>query len=517
MDETEGHTVIRHLKIGYLGTDHSWEQLLTQSGTDWTRIHTTTSVDVTKYSTVIAGRRVSHNEKADIEKYLSRGGALLDTTGQFATRPTTHRRLDTVEPDSFLSHIGRIDVHGTVNVVGSGGLLNGMTWFDPDPGRNYAFFGLPVRQLWKDYRTVHRPFGVSKGNLTAERTALRSSTPYLQLLLDTLNKLHNQADLPFVHRWWSPDVHRRAATFRIDTDYSSVKQLSAVSRSAIDYAIPLTWFLHTHHHRNDLSTIKNMIPEHDEVALHGYRHYEYSTKEQYRSDIHTAFDHLREGGFHPAGYAAPYGHWSEALASALCEFPFRYSSEFSYDFDALPSTPEATGIRQLPVHPVSLGSFRRFGSSPEQGVRYFRELLKEFEFKKHPVHLYHHPRDATADQLANLFDAATSDELHWMSYTVWADWWAIRCRTDFSPVFDTQKNRLIFSDTCRNACPIAIHTGDLFCLTTDSEADLEEQTFHPYINPELKSWNAEQMNQPRLTYFQLLKDRWMTHLWRNRA
>lgn len=511
----------RRIRIGYIGHNYSWEQLLEQIGADWGRLEPGNSIDIQDYSCLIVDRQPDRTERTAIDNYLESGGAVLDASGSFCPEPVQTRKFSVITPDSsdnIFSHIGEIAVYCKAHVNPSRGFLDGTVWMDPAPGRHVAFCGLPVSRLWRGYRTVHKTFGTSDGALTAERTSALQSRPYMDVVLALLTLLHDRSNLPFVHKWWHPESSKQAATLRIDSDYSDLKSIRSVSKIAKASGVPLTWFLHAEHHEKYLNDLIQKLPGHNEIALHCYRHSEYRTPEQYLSDIQRGITCLTQYGITPVGYAAPYGHWSEILAEALTKFPFRYSSEFSYDFDSLPSVSQASGILQLPVHPVSIGSFHRFKS--DAGIPgYFEELTRLNNLKHQPLHLYHHPLDGSMKLWENLVSLFSSDDYILMTYLEWSDWWNRRLGCVSTTFFDTDTRQLQLAHQREQSTPVGIHRdGNVHVKDSGyGSVHLEELTFHPYIATELKQLVRDRRGALDFTRFRLIKDKILTGLWRNRT
>ena len=512
----------RRIRIGYIGHHYSWEQLLGQIGVDWERLEPGKTVEVQDYSCLIVNLQPERTEQSTIENYLKNGGAVLDATGSFCAEPVQSKKISVITPDdsdTMFSHIKEIPVYGRAKVNPSAGSLDGTVWMDSSPERHLAFCGLPVSRLWHGYKTVHRTFGSSDGALTAERTSALQSRPYMDVVLALLTALHDRSNLPFVHKWWQPDSSKQAATLRIDSDYADYNSIHTVSGIAKASDLPLTWFLHVEHHEEYLDGLIKDIPNHDEIALHCYRHSEYRTSEQYFSDIQRGITCLKQSGVSPAGYAAPYGNWSEELADALNQFPFRYTGEFSYDFDSLPSVSPASGILQLPVHPVSIGSFRRFKTDTNAILTYFEELVRLNRLKHQPLHLYHHPLDGTLKLWEEFVKRLSKDNYSRMTYSEWCDWWNRRSRCVSTAFFDTNTQYLQLTDQGDRGVPLAIHrNGNVHMKESgNSSVHLEELTFHPYIATELKQLAKDRRAATDFTRFRQIKDKILTGLWRNRT
>lgn len=511
----------RHIRIGYMGQNSSWEQLLGQIGVSWERLDPDQPVSIEHYSCVIADRSVDRKHESNLDQYLKNGGALIDAVGAFYPESVQSTSMTLIAPgteDRLFGHIAKIPVYGRA-LTTEAGLLAGTVKIDPSPDRQLAFCGLPVHRLWQGYKSVHRAFGSKDTALTFERVAALRSQPYVEVLLTLLKLLHDKSGLPFVHAWWHPHSEKHAATWRVDTDFGDLNRMRELSSSASEFNIPLTWFLHTAYHGEQLPNLIDLLPKTDEVSLHCYRHFEYKTTAQYHSDILEGIKLLRQCGVDPKGYAGPYGSWSEPLARALSRFSFQYSSEFGYDYDSLPSMSPASGILQLPIHPVSIGSFRRFKAEISDVQSYFNYIIKMKRLTHQPLHLYHHPNDGERGQFKAFLQQPEYDNYDWMTYSEWYDWWMRRSAVNYVSVFDSETGRLQFTRPGTEQIPVAIHHQNKFQISVCHEKTLhlEELQFRPYIDSDLNTLIEKQNSESNVSWFRRTKDQWLTQLWRNRA
>lgn len=509
--------MIRNIHIGVIGKNRGWEQILTQIGVSWSRIDSISSIDVQNQSCIIVCRELNRDELSAIDNYMNHGGAVVDTLGQMIPQQPVIRHLRTVYSggdQSVFSHIEEIVINHRTAFHPLSDQLGGLAWFDPAPKRSLAFLSLPVHLLADPQPLTHTQFRSSDLPAVAERTAARSSGPYIEACLIVLKKLHSKSGVPFVHKWWMPDADRQLATFRIDSDYGTRQAINSLGETVTEFNVPATWFLHVEAHEEWLNHFKKFSGQ--EIALHCYRHNEFKISTQYSVDIRAGLQHLRRHGYDPKGYAAPYGYWGREIGDALSEFNFLYSSEFGYDYDSLPSRPRSSLTLQLPVHPISIGSFRRFKFEPEMIVNYFDELIQSKQLQHQPFHLYHHPGDGHEDILKAIFEKLNRDSVRWMSYSDWASWWIDRKSCSFNATFDTDLNTVRVKK--KDELPVAVHQSEnSFLIGEKPTIDLEQGRFTPYIEPELVKLVNQRRNGDRLSPLRMKKDALMTHLWRNRV
>ena len=69
---------------------------------------------------------------------------------------------------------------------------------------------------------------------------------------------------------------------------------------------------------------------------------------------------LRNSGFRMQGFAAPFGTWNDELGRAIVDCGFEYSSEFSYDYDNLPSLPQTSERRRCITSADPSDLYRQF-------------------------------------------------------------------------------------------------------------------------------------------------------------
>jgi hypothetical protein len=167
-----------------------------------------------------------------------------------------------------------------------------------------------------------------------------------------------------------------------------------------------------------------------EIGVHCYDHVVYDDIEQNALNIRTAMKMLESAGCSPKGIAAPYGTWTNEVARAIQQFGFEYSSEFSYDYDNLPSNPLMTDRQrmalQVPVHPISIGSLRRQSFTSEEMTSYFMDVVKRKIQRRDPLFFYHHPKNNHHEVLETIFKFVQEQQIPVMRMIDVARWWKQR-------------------------------------------------------------------------------------------
>ncbi|MDO9028075.1 MAG: hypothetical protein Q7U68_04350, partial [Candidatus Roizmanbacteria bacterium] len=141
-------------------------------------------------------------------------------------------------------------------------------------------------------------------------------------------------------------------------------------------------------------------------------------------------------GIDPRGFAAPFGKWNASLAQAIRDLGFSYSSEFSYDYDNLPSPSFVyhglPGTLQIPVHPICIGSLRRQGFTSIEMTGYFIDEIEKKLKMREPIVLYHHPTHENLDVVENIFRKIKDLNIPTMKMCEYADWWKKRAAVQIS-------------------------------------------------------------------------------------
>jgi hypothetical protein len=160
---------------------------------------------------------------------------------------------------------------------------------------------------------------------------------------------------------------------------------------------------------------------------------------------------MERAGLTPTGYASPNGTWHRALAHAVEDHGFDYSTEFSLDYDDLPFLPwlgdRFSSVMQVPVHPVSIGSLIRAKATTGDMKNYFRMMTDRFLLRNEPVIFYHHPGHEHYDVMEDTFEHARGLGLPAMTLGDYARWWRRRTGTRFDVTVDgeglcvTSRNR----------------------------------------------------------------------------
>jgi predicted deacetylase len=428
------------IHVGILGADPGWRILLRQEGIPHSRL--TGSASAAEISAMAVSGGISPEDLEIVRSFLAGGGALLCPGSVFG--PLSGGRTKR----SFIRHLlgdesGRVFNPELTDLFTEGEIpvnANSLRSGSGTPSAYVGEFGgghvvvLPFdpAALANDRRVATKSFYAVNRRLPFERVSLVSKGGLLRIVSRALTILHHRRGLPYVHRWYYPSDRQSLFAFRIDTDYAARPEVEALRDLARASKIPLTWFVDVGSQKDFLSLFGEMAGDEngDEVGVHCFHHRAYPDPAAHAENIRKAVRAFESAGLRARSYAAPYGLWSERLAEAVEQFKFVYSSEFSYDYDDLPSVPHLPAgfisTLQVPVHPISIGSLRRQGFREEEMTAYYRALIDRKIQAREPVFLYHHPKNAHPRVLEKVFEMIHERGLEKVRMIDFASWWMRR-------------------------------------------------------------------------------------------
>ena len=426
-----------YLNVGIIGSNcHGWYSLLDQEGIPYTIVADKPSAN--ELSVLIIPDSIEEKKIADVTSYLREGGAAICSGFIFSKLSSSNVKESFIryiieEEDSHFRGAGLIDV-GSVGYIPV--CANHLRTND---GRFAVFVGesnggkivvLPVDAgaIMLDHQAIVKSFYSNTRRLPFEKVSLVSKNGLLRLVSQSLRILHHERGLPYIHKWYFPNSYRSVFAWRIDTDYSDESEIENLYKIIEAYRIPATWFIDVKSQKDFLAMFKQM--EKQEIGLHCYEHATYPDFDRNKDNIRTALELLRHHGIEVKGYAAPFGYWNDKLGKVIDTFGFDYSSEFSYDYDNVPSYPLVGGIKsptlQVPIHPVSIGSLRRIRFDESAMIQYYQHLIENKLYVHEPVILYHHPKNISDDVLKAVFEYINNQHLKIISVLDYSRWWKRR-------------------------------------------------------------------------------------------
>jgi peptidoglycan/xylan/chitin deacetylase (PgdA/CDA1 family) len=266
-----------------------------------------------------------------------------------------------------------------------------------------------------------------------------------RLVSNAIEYLFHSKNLPFVHLWHFPKDLKSIFIFRIDTDCGNKEQIEELYKLSLKHKNPFTWFVDLKSQKAWIDYFAKMKDQ--EVGVHCYEHNVYDSYAENYKNIRTALDALREVGMSPNGFASPYGKWNSGLAQAIRDHGFFYSSEFSYDYDNLPSNTMLfeipISVLQIPVHPICIGSLRRQGFTSEEMIEYFHDQIDKKLILNDPIIFYHHPTHNHLEVVENIFNYVKYKNVNTLSMYDYAKWWKERDEVKFNISFDGNRLNIV--------------------------------------------------------------------------
>jgi hypothetical protein len=267
---------------------------------------------------------------------------------------------------------------------------------------------------------IRKGFFIGQKKLPAEEIPLRDLGGLQRLFIHSLKKLFHSQGLPLTLKSFSPDPEKTPFLFRVDTDFCDKETIeNYYANIHCKDTLKTSWFVHCKplSGGQELNTDDNIeaIPlnsnspygkyfgKDDEFALHCFSHNIRPTNE----NLEKGIEFLLKNGKKPLGYSAPYGvRRVEADIFLRQKHNFEYSSDFSFAADALPFWVERTGLWQIPIFPLCVGSFRGVCSDEEKITAVFeRYFARQFRYKI-PFIIYDHPDHKEFSLLNKIFEAA---------------------------------------------------------------------------------------------------------------
>ena len=292
----------------------------------------------------------------------------------------------------------QIDIFSFCNIA-KNGQFDGLFNIKIIDGITIATCSIPIKITSQSF-LIRKGFYMPQKKLPSEEIPLRDSGGLQRLFLSAMAYLFQSQNIPFEIKSFSPLTDKIPLLFRVDTDFSDKKTIENYIKN-IKYDIKISWFVHCNVFEN--ATELFTANSNDEFALHCFLHKVKPTNKNLQKGINL----LKRFGKNPLGYSAPYGVRNEKSDIFLKQnFGFEYSSDFSFSADSLPFFVEKTGLWQIPVFPLCIGSFNGLCNDENKIVDVFERYFERQAKYKIPFILYDHPNHKRFDLLNKIFEKA---------------------------------------------------------------------------------------------------------------
>ncbi|HCD51000.1 MAG TPA: hypothetical protein DEQ34_01035 [Balneolaceae bacterium] len=517
MDQGEIDFMIR-IQIGVIDLTPSCRSLLDQIGCEYAKINFRKNLSQ-EFSLILLNGSVTKPEFNQINKYVNDGGATIEFSsfrffyGNNELSKKYRKLIFNESESAAFSHLSHIEFYSKVALHSDKSFFDGLIHISAKGNGVSGFMGYNPEQITNDFRYHRKRFFFKESHHPDEMVSKTDKKAVSELLTSLMKELHFRRDLPFVTKWTSP-VHDPVFTFRIDSDFGTKESIDRIYRSAEANDIPVTWFLHVKAHEDWLDYFKRFKSQ--EIALHGYEHGHSRSTYQLYDNIERGLQLLRDHQLDPMGYCAPYGIWSEELATVLEKFDFQYTSEFTFSFDGIPLHPVVNGQIstkiQIPIHPVCTGSLSRKRVPVDEMEVYFDGVIKKKKARFEALMLYHHPMQPGFKLFESMFTKIRKLGFHPISYSDFSSFWNNRIRSSFYAGFDPHTGILTIPETDTPLCIMADHNS--FTITDSGLNKKLNSIDFKYRFGNIEHLNRTQVNSLHSDTISLIKTSILD--WKNR-
>ena len=453
-----------NIQIGIIGTKIAgWRLLLDQEGVPYSSWNNSTPDN---FSVVVVADDLPEQCISQIRDYLSHGGSVLCSGSVYtkisgiACRRVFIKYLLEEKPSSlFPVELVDLDMYGYIHPDANALTLNNNqnAVYCGEYGGGYVVV-LPVDagEIILDARAAPKSFYAQRHRLPYEEVARVSKGGVRQLVSRSLEILHHRRAMPYIHKWYFPQNTPTIFGWRIDTDYANEEQIRYLFKLLHEYQIPATWFIDVKSQERYLPFYKEMTGH--EIGVHCYEHRKFTDVAGNIADLQAAVTVLKKNGIPVSGYAAPFGYWNKEFTPHLQGSNIVYSSEFSYDYENVPSFPvvldQPEQTMQVPAHPISIGNLRRQGFGEQEMVTYYTLAMERMISRHVPMILYYHPSNGFHNVVRTIFEFVKHSKLPVMKLLDYARWWQKRNEMAFAC---TMEHRTVNLKTSAPADDVWIH------------------------------------------------------------
>ena len=427
-----------------------WQIILGQEGIPTEIISNINEIKPNNVSAlIVTGLDITH-QKEVILNYIRAGGAVLvdsEMSLKLLNVKMSECRIRYLVPEknSIYSAVGLVDIY-----------QNGLIPKDKDITSLDSGLKIKIKRIGKgivlilpfnvnkailDISTSRRKFYFKRKELPSERIAKISKGEIRRIVRISLEYLHHIQGLPFVQLWYYPKGNRNIFAFRVDTDFCSKKDVLELYKICEKNEIPGSWFVETKTSENWIPNFANHKSQ--EIGLHCYRHRVFKDYDNNRKNLEKGQKILEKYGINPIGFVSPYGEWNYNLGNVIEDLGFKYSSEFSLDYDNMPFYPylgdRFSEVLQIPIHPISIGRLRRAHFTDKEMWQYYKNVIVQKIKLCEPIIFYHHPSHKKFDIFDRIFKFINEHSIKKIDFDGLSNWWKKRNEVKFNPIFNNDK------------------------------------------------------------------------------
>lgn len=380
---------MQEIKIGLIKSDPYWENILWQEGVPFEVV----DGDFKNYSLLVVNT-LGWQTKSKLIEYINDGGVVLSHTKIFEENHFSSKFGSFVPDDTkFFNGISLFSLNSEINPLNEQGYHNTKDLvFSKKIGKGKIILLSFELNILENVNYSPKPMFTPSGHIfqilpDVSRNSIR------KLIVNCLLDLFDHAGLPYVRLSNFPSGFDGVFAFRVDADnfvendfYETVELLSKNK-------IKATFFINQSSHEGKIKYIRELASKGFEIQSHMNKHCVYNSIKENYENLNQSLEFLKE--FNPTAFVAPFGIFNKSLAAAEERLDMKYSSEFSYDYDNLPSFPIINGrvikTLQIPIHPVCLESFIEVKRGDREMLEHYDYVLKKTLKERMPVFWYGHP------------------------------------------------------------------------------------------------------------------------------
>lgn len=440
--------MMQEIKIGLSKNDPYWESILSQEGVPFEVV----SKNLKDYPLIIVNETLDSGDKSIFFDYLERGGLVLSFTNFFENKTRAKWISSFVPKDNiFFNDIALVSLNCRIYPIKDKSYENvgNVVFFkDVDKGK-LILLSFNISEILNNVEYSPAPLFTPSGPIfqilpKVSRGSIR------KLIRNCLIQLLNHVGLPYVRLSNFPQGYTSVFIFRIDADNYNERDFYETMKILRRNKTKTTYFINQRSYAKNLQDLRELKNYNFEIQSHMNKHCVYNSINKNYDNLHQSIEFLKE--FNPTAFVAPFGIFNKSLLSAAEKLGMKYSSEFSYDFDNIPSFPIINGrvskVLQMPIHPICLESFIEAGRNDKDMIDHFDYLIKKLVHERMPILLYGHPTrvfknySTYFDVFEQILDKVNEIEGIWKpTFTEFYKWWMYRLNFSYSIHFD--KNNII--------------------------------------------------------------------------